>query len=71
MVKKCKQFLCVRYKDCAFSHHCSAIMCVFRYDKACEYCIYHLSCGMQRKRTDSLNRTFANSTADYSQEVTV
>lgn len=71
MDKKCEQFLCVRYKDCAFSHHCSAIMCLFRYDKACDNCIYRISCGMQRKRTDSLNRTFANSTADYSQEVTV
>ena len=71
MDKKCKQFLCVRYKECAFSHSCSAIMCVFRYDKSCENCIYRLSCGMQRKRTDSLNRTFANSTSNYSQEVTV
>lgn len=71
MDKKCKQFLCVRYKDCAFSHHCSAIMCLFRYDKACDNCIYRLSCGMWRKRTDSLNCTFANSTANYSQEVTV
>ena len=71
MDKKCEQFLCVRYKDCAFSHHCSAIMCLFRYDKACENCIYRTSCGMRRKRTDSLNRTFANSTANYSQEVTV
>ena len=68
MNEKCKEFLCVRYKYCNFSHHCSAIMCVYRYDKACESCAFRCVCSMQQKRTNSLNSDFANSATDYSQE---
>lgn len=70
----CNEFVCVHSDSCIYSvspeYCCLDVACVIFHSQPCSQCMLK-STSCRRKRTDSLNRTFANSTADYSQEVTV
>lgn len=70
----CNEFVCVHFGRClsgyVTDYDCLHHGCLIALSAPCEKCLLkNTSC--QRKRTSSLNRTFANSASDYSQEVTV
>lgn len=70
----CNEFVCI-HRDCCIygissDYDCLHHGCLIALSAPCAECLLKKA-SCRRKRTNSLNRTFANSTANYSQEVTV